>query len=96
MADDWLGDKQIQIHFRVGEPDTNIDPEDQAGSGWRAGTPDAYRWVLTERSGEGPRESHKPLKTSERWFSSSEEAEEGARQQQEQDPELQGIPIRRV
>lgn len=91
-----MDDKQIQIHLRAGQPDTNIDPHDSTGSGWRAGTPDGYRWVFTERSGEGPAESHKTLKTSDRWFSTPEDAEADARRAQEEDPDLRGIPIRRT
>lgn len=96
MSEDWASDKQIQIQVRIGTPDTNVDPEDITGSGWRAGTPDAYRWVFVERSGEGPREQHKTLKESVGWFSSPEDAEKDAIREQEADPGMQGIPIRRI
>lgn len=38
---------------RAEEPDTNVDPDDATGSGWRPGTPAVYGWRL--ETGPGSR-----------------------------------------
>lgn len=70
---------------RAGEPDTNIDPGDTTGSGWRPGTPDAWGWrVRNGKDGPTP------------WigtYGSRESARAAAEEAQEDDPDLAGLPI---
>jgi len=73
---------------RPEQPDTNLDPEDSTGSGWRAGTPAGHGWRLW-KPGEAPGDWVGTFPTPEAAVAAAEEA-------RETDPELSGLPIVRI
>jgi hypothetical protein len=68
---------------RSEKPDTDLDPDDQTGSGWSAGFPAQWGWRVW-RGTAGP------------WignFQSRKDAWRAAEKAQKDDPDLAGLPI---
>jgi hypothetical protein len=78
---------------RPGEPDTNVDPDDTSGSGWRPGSPDVWGWRLW-RGKDGPTLWVGTYMSRELAQASAEEARAAAERGDEgADPPLAGLPI---
>lgn len=93
--DEWSADgRRIEVLVvRPAEPETNIDPDDQTGSGYRAGTPEAYGWREIQREASGPDERHRVLRVSDGTYATAEAAHQGAEKTQSEEPDLAGLPI---
>ena len=79
--------RRIQVLMtRAPTPDTNIDPGDTTGSGWRAGTPEGYGWQVVQGG--------VVLRPPEGAFGSRRAAENDARKYR--DENLDGVPIEHV
>lgn len=81
--------RRIQVLMtRAATPDTNIDPGDTTGSGWRAGTPAGYGWQIV-RNGV-------VLRPPEGAFGSRSLAENNARRYRDENPEMDGVTIEHI
>lgn len=81
------------LRTRAAEPDFNIDPEDQTGSGWRRGTPEGYGWRVVRYAGAGPDARVVILRPQEGTLPTPRAAEEEARRALEDDPALADLPV---
>ncbi len=73
---------------RPGEPETNVDPDDTTGSGWRQGTPDVYGWRVG-----------RPGEASSPWLDtywSPEAAVKAAEEARAEQAKLAWLPIIRI
>lgn len=86
--EEWSADgRKVEVLVvDAGEPETNVDPDDTSGSGYRPGVPEQYGWREIERVGT---DGFRVLRRAERKFGTPEAAHEAA----EQEPGLAGLPI---
>jgi hypothetical protein len=81
------------LRTRAAEADINIDPGDQTGAGWRAGTPEAFGWRVVRRTGTGPDAGVVILRPEEGTLPTPRAAEEEARRALANDRALADLPV---